>query len=304
MTSSQTSEAQRFEVRVREPELAGRVIAEAWAAGAVGIEERQPGGDTGPGAMAVLVVYHEAENAAALRLALAGFESEGVLAGPSEPVPQVDWTQAWKQGLEAIEISDRLVVRPSFVAHAGPLGQQELVVDPGQAFGTGGHASTLLALQWIDSLLAETGGRADLARLLDVGTGTGVLALAALRLGAREAVAFDLDPLAVEEARVWAERNGLARRLRLFTGPIAALAGDPFDWVVANLLRKEVLPIAEEITAAVRPGGSVVLSGLLDSDRSQIHDAFGRLGLEPVAERTLYDDNGDCWISPHLRRAT
>jgi len=296
----QESAATRFEVRVPGDELAERVMAEAWEAGAAGIEERAAEAEQGGGA--ILIVYHAASDAEAVRAALRPFEREGVALGPGEPVETVDWSEAWKEGLEAIEISERLVVRPSFVAHDGPPGQCELIVDPGQAFGTGGHASTLLALEWIDALLAPPADPDPLARVLDVGTGTGVLAMAALTLGSREAVGFDLDPLAAPEARLWAERNSLSGRLRLFTGPIEALAGAPFDWAVANLLRREVLPIAPQIAAALRPGAVVVLSGLLDSDRAEIHSAFGRCGLEPVDERERVDDNGDCWISPLLRR--
>ena len=129
------------------------------------------------------------------------------------------------RGLGPIVISDRLVVRPPFSAWTCLPGQREIVIDPGQAFGTGTHASTHLCLEWIDALLAESDGPARFARMLDVGTGSGVLALAAVARGVREAVGFDLDPVAIEAAEDAARRNGLEAAVRFVCVPIEAIDG-------------------------------------------------------------------------------
>jgi ribosomal protein L11 methyltransferase len=295
-SAGRSEERVRMTLVVRAPDIAERVMAEAWAAGALGVEERED--DRG----VVMIVYLAAALARSDAPWLAGFAPAEVRCESVEALPDEDWSEAWKQGLEAIVISPRLVVRPSFVAHRASPGQCELIVDPGRAFGTGGHASTRLALEWVDALAGRGAGLRG-ARVLDVGTGSGVLALAALALGAERAVGFDLDDVAVREAASMASRNGLVERLDLFTGGIDALAHVRFDWVLANLLRSEMLPIAEAIAARVAPGGGLVLSGLLEADGPPVVEAFERLGLTSRGERSMRDAGGDRWIAPRLVRS-
>jgi len=286
-------------VRVPDGDRAERVMAEAWASGALGIEERA---DAGGGE---LVIYLPAEvwgPPDAVPVWLAALAGEGVRCTAVETVEEADWSERWKAGLGPIEISERIVVRPSFAEHALRAGQREIVLDPGRAFGTGGHASTRLALEWIDALARLAGEAGRAGRVLDVGTGSGVLAMAALALGAERAVGFDLDADAVREAAHWARENGLAGRIDLFAGGIEALQRTRFDCVVANLLRSEVLPIADPIAGAVAPGGLLVLSGLLEADGPLVIAAFAERGLHVAAERDALDPNGDRWIAPLLVR--
>jgi ribosomal protein L11 methyltransferase len=278
-------------------ELAGRVAAEAYAAGAVGLEEREDSKGVS------LLLYARSGDAEAVRQAV-------VRAGGPAPVdevvavPDADWSEIWKADIEATVVSPHLVVRPSFVSTVAssarqPEKQAEIVVDPGQAFGTGSHASTRLALEWIDRLAPELEPG---ALILDVGTGTGVLALAALRLSGNggedsKAVALDIDPLATAAARANAEANGLAARLHVFTGSLASLRGGPFDFVVANLLRTEMLPLLGEISQHMRPGANAVLSGLLASERGSVEAAAGAVGLTAVGARYGDDASGDRWTA-------
>jgi ribosomal protein L11 methyltransferase len=288
-------------LRVGTPDLASaeRVMAEAWTVGAEGIEEREAAG----GGTVELIIYVTSERTQALVEHIGSLAMPGVELLDDEVVEAVDWSEEWKQGLGAIEISDALVVRPSFAEHALRPGQRELVIDPGQAFGTGGHASTLLVLQWVDELMRDPDRFASPPSVLDVGTGTGVLAMAALRLGAKSAVGFDLDEVAVLEAGVWARRNGLADSFSLFAGPIEALRPTACELVLVNLLKREVLPIAAQVAAAVAPGGCAVFSGLLEADRDEVVDRFEALGLSFEAEREIHDDSGDRWVSPLLTRS-
>lgn len=226
--------------------------------------------------------------AAIERLALAGVEL-----AEAEPVAGDDWSEAWKAGLTAVEVSPRLRVRPSFVAEEPRAGRTELVIDPGQAFGTGGHESTRLALEALDRL-APLAAR---TRVLDVGAGTGVLALAALRLGAGRAVAFDLDPLAAPAVRENAANNALAAGVACFTGPIEALAAPPFDLVLANLLRSELLPVLGPIAERLAPGGRAVFSGLLALERAEFTNALAEHGLAVRGEHTRADASGAVWLA-------
>lgn len=281
-------------------EIAECVMAEAWAAGALGVVERE-----GEAGVVLLDIYVPRADEPAARRALDELAHAQVRLLAVEPVDDQNWSQAWKQGLEAIAISDRLVVRPSFVEFDAAPGQQVLVIDPGQAFGTGGHASTHLALEWIDAWAAGSEGTPRLvagARVLDVGTGSGVLALAALALGADSAVGLDLDPVAVREAAVVAADNGLAERCLLYAGGLEALSAGGFDLVLANLLKREMLEVAPAIAASVAPGGGLVLSGLIERDGPEVLRRFASEGLAPGGERRRLDASGETWIAPLLMR--
>lgn len=264
------------------PELAERVTAEVWAAGASGLEERPDG----------LIVYAPAERAAAVRRAAVACLGEAAVSA-ALAVPAADWPETWKQGLRPVVVSPRLVVRPPFAAHALAPGQREVVIEPRQAFGTGAHASTALALEALDAVLAARPAE----RALDVGCGSGVLALAALQLGARRAVACDLDPLAARETLDNARRNGLAGRIAVFTGSLAALGARGFELGLANLIRSELVPLLGALVASVRPGAALVLSGLLASERTAMEGSLAALGARVVAARERRDERGDEWLA-------
>jgi ribosomal protein L11 methyltransferase len=295
-------EIRRIRLAALDPVEREWLLAEAFEAGASGAEENDDRYDPGDGPRAI--VYATPERAEAVRAALLSVAPATATIGPVERLDAIDWSEAWKEGLEALEVSPRLVVRPPFVDFAAAPGQREIVIDPGQAFGTGAHASTRLCLEWIDALLVgdEPGPRRP-DRVLDVGTGSGVLALAAVALGCERAVGFDLDPVAVEAARVAARRNELADRVDFFTGGIEALSRETpgFPLVVVNLLKREMLPIAESIASRVAPGGRLVLAGLLEEDGDEVLARFAEEGLLRVGMREQTDTIGT-WIGPCLAR--
>ncbi|MFP6639369.1 MAG: 50S ribosomal protein L11 methyltransferase, partial [Myxococcota bacterium] len=233
-----------FQVLLVAPDaaLAERAVAEAWAAGAAGILEEEVAGGV------QLTVYFPQDSTRDVIEALQGLEREGLRLEEAEVIDERDWAEAWKDGLSAIQISPALLIRPRWVSAPLRPGQAEVVIDPGQAFGTGRHESTLLALQSLDEL---AGTAAEMNRVLDVGTGSGILALAALRRGAGHAVGFDIDRRAVEEAVLNAAANDLEERVKFFAGPIEALTRETFELVMVNLLRTEMWPIAGEIAARV-----------------------------------------------------
>jgi ribosomal protein L11 methyltransferase len=274
-------------VEVGSAEFADRVAAEAYVAGAAGLEERG----------SHLLIYAPANRADAVLQALRA--SAGNAVGDPTLLEEVEWENAWREGLTVIEISPRLAIRPSFLDHHGPGGQATLVVDPGQAFGTGGHASTRLALALIDELAPDELAESE---VLDVGSGTGVLALAALALGARRAVAHDIDPLAGPAICANAAANRLSERVLVFTGPLDAIGARSFDVVLANMLRTELLPLLGSIASRTRPQGVSILSGLLEDDRDAMEDSLARVGLRIEAARTETDPAGDRWLGLLTRR--
>jgi ribosomal protein L11 methyltransferase len=289
-SSSRRQAFARLSARFAQPEQAERAAARAYEAGALGLEERES--DRG----ILLLLYAPAGRAAAVRAALAGEDGAALELGEIEPLPDADWSEGWKAGLDATVISERLLVRPSWIAHAPGSGQIELVIDPGQAFGTGTHPSTWLALGWIDRLAGAGELRAG-ARVLDVGTGSGVLALAAAALAPVRVVAFDLDPVAAREALANAVRNGCAERIAVFAGPLSALAGPAFDLVVANLLRSEALPLLAGLAARTRPGGRAVFSGLLEAETEVFRDAALAAGFTTQEISRGVDASGERWAA-------
>ena len=294
-------EYRRFGLTSSTAEERERLLAEAFEAGASGAEEHESG-PVGSGQRFHARVYALGVEVEAVRRAVLQQASTNTRVDAAEALPEVDWSEAWKQGLEALRISERLVIRPPFVEWALEPGQREVVIDPGQAFGTGGHASTRVCLDWIDALYASPSAAVDLDRMLDVGTGSGVLALAAATLGAREALGFDLDGVAIEAAQQAARANGLEDRVRFRTGPIEIAGGTGERWplVVANLLKQEILPIAAEVAKRVAPGGILLLSGLLDEDAPEVLARFEEEGLREGAPRREIVDGAGCWVALHL----
>jgi len=284
-----------FHLVAPDADEAERAAAEAFAAGASGLEERAAGEGV------ELVVYAPAALAEVVRSAARGALGAAAALGPLEEVPDRDWSESWKQGLAPLEVSRRLLIRPSFAACTLRPGQRELRIDPGQAFGTGGHASTQLVLAWIDALADSL---ASDARVLDVGSGTGILSLAVAALSASRVCACDLDGLAGAATRDNARDNGLARRVDVFRGSLDALVGAPrFDLVLANLLRQELEPLIDGIARRTRPGGQVVLAGLLAADLERVAPRAREAGLHLERVRERSDADGNVWVAPLMRRA-
>lgn len=278
------------------PDEADIASAEVWECGATGVADE----GRGEGASVELTAYLPVDAAPALRAALL-LALPVIEIGASEIVVEEAWAETWTEHLKPIEVSERLVVRPSYAPFELAEGQRELVIDPGQAFGTGAHHSTRLALECLDVCIAESGAH----RILDVGTGSGVLALAALSLGAEYALGFDLDPLAEPAALEAAEINGLSAGFECVTGGIEDIGEGSFDLIVANVLMRELLPIVTSVAQRVAPGGTLVLAGLVRRDVEAVLKAFAQTDREPIlalrAQRERIDDDGECWVGLILR---
>jgi ribosomal protein L11 methyltransferase len=202
-------------------------------------------------------------------------------------VREEDWANAWKEHFFAHRVGARLVIKPSWREFEG--GPDDLVVtlDPGMAFGTGLHPSTRLCL-----LALERAARAG-DRVLDVGTGSGILALAAARLGAARVLAVDLDEVAVEAARANAEANRLAASVEVARGSVdAAPAGQTYDLVLANIIARVIIDLAPALAARLRPGGRLVASGILALRRDEVAAALAAAGL--TVEETLEEAD---WVA-------
>jgi ribosomal protein L11 methyltransferase len=194
-----------------------------------------------------------------------------------EPVADRAWEREWLKDFRPMRFGQRLWVCPDGQApppeQIGTAGAVLLALDPGLAFGTGTHATTALCLEWLDSG-ATPAGAAWLpgAEVVDYGCGSGILAIAALRLGALRAVAMDIDPQALLATRENAERNGVLDRVQV-TGD-RELAGTQADVVVANILAGPLIELAPLLAQRTRPGGRIALSGLLVEQAEAVTVAY------------------------------
>lgn len=180
------------------------------------------------------------------------------------------WREGWRAYFKPLRVGSRLVVRPSWEAFAAGPDDLVLTLDPGQAFGTGTHETTQLLLAQLETYV-ERG-----MRVLDVGTGSGILGVASLLLGAREVVAIDVDPLAVDAARENAEHNGVGAQLHASLTPLSEIT-ETFPLVLANIEARVLLPQADVLMQRVAKGGVLMLSGLLLHDAEPIRAAYASL---------------------------
>jgi len=182
-----------------------------------------------------------------------------------------DWNRQCAESVKPLRIGRRLVVRPSWESVAIGPDQIEIILDPKQAFGTGHHATTRMLLEWLEHVIQ--GGET----VLDVGTGSGLLAMVALRLGADTAVGIDHDADAIDCAREYASVNGFGPELSLQCG---ILAGDrPYDLVLANLDRQTVLDLADDLACSTLQRVRIMVSGILVDQQAEIADRFSNLGF-------------------------
>jgi len=203
-----------------------------------------------------------------------------------------DWNEKWKENFRPLRISDRLVVLPEWEKYQKQPGEETIIINPKMAFGTGHHETTKLILL----LLSEHLNPGD--SVMDAGTGSGILAVYAVKLGAGAVTAFDNDPVAVENADENIALNGAADKIKSFTGLITDLRGQKFSLITANINRNVLLDLAGDLHNYTTESGCLILSGLLEADFDQIESAYSENGW------ILTDKKQDGeWLALVLRRS-
>lgn len=195
-----------------------------------------------------------------------------------EQIEDQDWERSWMDNFQPMRFGRRLWIVPSWHAAPEPAAVN-LLLDPGLAFGTGTHPTTALCLEWLDGQeLAD-------CSVLDFGCGSGILAIAALLLGAPQAIGTDIDPQALEASRDNASRNGIdPARFPVYLP--TDLPQQAADVVVANILAGPLVSLAPQITSLVKPGGRLALSGILAEQAEEVRAAYqGAFDLDPTATK-------------------
>ena len=213
----------------------------------------------------------------------------GLKLGPGKirfaKVRREDWAESWKRHFKAIEVGKALLIKPSWIRRRPRKNQAVVVLDPGLSFGTGQHATTSFCLRQI--VRGHSGNTPP--SCLDIGTGSGILALAAEKLGYQPVHAFDFDPAAVRVARANARLNRVGPALKLYQADATRLPLRPaqtYDLVCANLISTLLIAKRRRIVAQLKRGGRLVLAGILKSEFATVQTAFEDLGLELAAAKS------------------
>ena len=207
-----------------------------------------------------------------LALIAARMEAAGIAyAVETEGVEQEDWQNGWRKYYHPMDIGSRLAIVPSWQEY--DTDRVKLILDPGLAFGTGGHETTSLCLEALDQRVK--GGE----RVLDIGTGSGILAIAALKLGAASAEGVDIDPVAVRTAGENAALNGVADKLTVLVGDLSDKASGKYDIITANIVANAIISLAPSVPGLMAEGAAFIASGIIDSRKDEVIAALEKAGL-------------------------
>jgi ribosomal protein L11 methyltransferase len=268
-----------------------------WEQGALGVVEEE----TPPDPARLRAFFPETASSTALVSAVRAYCASlrslgfpGVVMDPEiSPLLDEAWASAWQQSFPPRAIGERLLVMPPWEPTPATDGRLAIVIEPGRAFGTGHHGSTEGCLVLLERALVHRPG----ARVVDIGTGSGILAVTAVGLGAAAVLAIDIDPDATAAARTNAERNRCADRIEIALAGPEALDGESFPVAVANLLAHTHLALGSTYARLVSPGGALVLGGILADEGSQVTSAVEAAGF---VSRDRIDIEG--WASLALER--
>ncbi|MGG4399528.1 50S ribosomal protein L11 methyltransferase [Paenibacillus amylolyticus] len=202
-------------------------------------------------------------------------------------VDEDDWATAWKQYFKPVRVSERLTIKPTWEEYTPESPDEKIIeLDPGMAFGTGTHPTTSLCLRTLETVIQ--GGE----EVIDVGTGSGILAIGAIKLGAKHVLALDLDPVAVISARENVELNGLEQQITVKESDLLSVLGSqdpalgvqlPVKVVVANILAEIILLFVDDVYNALESGGTYIVSGIWKNKEQVVHDALVASGFEVSA---------------------
>ncbi|GAB4330724.1 MAG: 50S ribosomal protein L11 methyltransferase [Candidatus Abyssubacteria bacterium] len=222
---------------------------------------------------------------AELIAAASGKDSRKLQLGAIETIPEEDWAEEWRRNWKPIKVSRRLVVCPSWIQYPALPGQTVIFIYPRMAFGTGSHATTQLCLKLLDRHVPQGG------TVLDIGAGSAILSIAAVKLGARRAVAIEMDEAAIDNARENCRLNRVASKVKIVCDRFGPHTRGHFDLGVCNMLAHEMLPLIPDIIRLLR-GKPLIISGLTKNSAAEIKKEFKRHGRR-IAKRLVTDE----WIA-------
>lgn len=187
-----------------------------------------------------------------------------------------NWNEEWEKSWEVIRISDRIIIKPAFKNYEAKNNEIVLVIDPKMSFGTGEHQTTKICLQLVEKFV-EAG-----MNVLDIGSGTAILAIASVKLGAEKAIAIDNDQLCFENGIENVKQNSVDDSVQVRQGEIQSIIEKDFDLIIANIHKNVLIEISGEIMKRLKIGGKVILSGLLEADYKDINVVYSEIGFNQI----------------------
>ncbi len=192
-----------------------------------------------------------------------------------------NWNEEWEKSINVIEVSERIIIKPTFRNYDAKPGQIIISIDPKMSFGTGEHQTTKLVLRFLEKYVSKG------AKVLDVGSGTAVLAIAAVKLGAASALAVDNDEWCHKNGKENCELNNVSDKIDVRLGVIRDIAEKDFDLILANIQKNVLMEIAEELKNRLSRNGILILSGLLASDEDDIKKEYEKPGLQMIDKNQM-----------------
>jgi len=187
-----------------------------------------------------------------------------------------NWNEEWEKSINVIEVSDKIIIKPTFRDYEAKPGQVIISIDPKMSFGTGEHSTTKLMLHFVEKYVKEG------MKVLDVGSGTGILAIAAIKLGAVSAIAVDNDEWCLGNGKENCELNKVTDKIDVRLGVVQDIPDKDFDLILANIQKNVLIEISTELVNRMAERGMLILSGLLDSDENDIKEEYERLELNMI----------------------
>ncbi|NWG28325.1 MAG: 50S ribosomal protein L11 methyltransferase [Ignavibacteriaceae bacterium] len=203
-----------------------------------------------------------------------------------EIIEDKNWNELWEKSREVIRVSEKILIKPTFKDYSAKPGEIVLTIDPKMSFGTGEHQTTKLVLKLLEKYVSKG------MKVLDVGSGTGILAIASIKLGASKAVAVDFDEICLINCEENCVLNGVEDSVEIITGEIDDVNEKDFDLILANIQKNVLLEITEKIKSRLKRNGIIILSGLLESDKIAIEKKYH--SLEFITEQV---EQMDEWIA-------
>jgi ribosomal protein L11 methyltransferase len=193
-----------------------------------------------------------------------------------ESISEQEWANNWKQFFKCTEIGNRLCIRPCWEEYDNKDNRKVLSIDPGAAFGTGTHATTSMCLELLDEMVT------DGQTILDIGSGSGILSIAGVLLGAKNAIGVDIDPVAVKVAKENAAMNGIEDKAKYIVGNLNEEISDKFDIVVANIVADVIISLSKDVKNLMVDDGVFICSGIIDVRADEVESALVENGLKII----------------------
>jgi ribosomal protein L11 methyltransferase len=206
-------------------------------------------------------------------------------------IEEINWNEEWEKKIQPIQVTDKIIITPSFHKIEDAPDKMIIIIDPKMSFGTGEHETTKLVLQLLEEIYSNH------KKVLDIGSGTAVLAIATAKMGAEKVIAVDNDEWCSENGTENVGANNVDDKVQVLMGEISSVSDNNFDLILANINRNILVEIADDINKRLAKKGDLILSGLLDVDENDIKKTYTKKGFRFIQLKRMNE-----WIALHFKK--